>query len=192
MSDKNKNISDDGLLWDNFLSGNKDAYNLIYEKYSKRLLVQGLQFTPDRDLVKDAVHDVFVNIYRNRAKLGTVGNIKVYLFIALRNSIITSLKKRGQCFDRLGEMPEDFTVGSDSIEEEYISKEYKIEKQRLVSKILSLLPVRQREVVHYRFFESMSIDEISELMNMNYQSVQNLLQRSLKKINEYLKIHQKK
>jgi RNA polymerase sigma factor (sigma-70 family) len=192
MSNKSKYISDDELLWNNFLSGNEDAYNLIYEKYSKRLVIQGLQFTTDKELIKDAVHDVFVKIYRNRVKLGTVSNIKVYLFIALRNTIATALKKREQCFDRLDEMPEDLISGSDSIEDEYISKEYNIETQQHISKILLLLPMRQREVIHYRFYESMSIDEICELMNMNYQSVQNLLQRSLKKINEFLKISPQK
>ncbi|MDR1502077.1 MAG: sigma-70 family RNA polymerase sigma factor [Prevotella sp.] len=190
MSDKN--ISDDELLWNNFLSGSEDAYSLIYKKYSKRLVIQGLQFTADKELIKDTVHDVFVKIYKNRIKLVPVSNIKVYLFIALRNSIITSLKKRRERFCRLDEMLEDLISTDNSIEEEYIKKECRTETQQLIGKILLLLTIRQREVIHYRFFEGMSIDEISELMDMNNQSVQNLLQRSLKKINEFLKIYQKK
>lgn len=46
---------------------------------------------------------------------------------------------------------------------------------------MSQLPSRQKEVIYYRYIQELKLDEITGLMGMNYQSVQNLLQRSLKK-----------
>ena len=51
-----------------------------------------------------------------------------------------------------------------------------------MEKILSLLTSRQKEIIYYRFIQEMSMEEICTLMDLNYQSAQNLIQRSLKKI----------
>lgn len=184
---KNKNISEDDLLWSKFLSGSEDAYGLIYKKYSKKLFIQGLQFTSDKELIKDCIHDVFVKIYKNRKNLKPLNNLKIYLFISLRNSILTTFKKNITKHDTFEELSEDEYISEDNIEEELISRENENDKIKFIARVLSQLSQRQREVIHYRFYENMSIDEICILMDMNYQSVQNLIQRSLKKINDFLK-----
>jgi RNA polymerase sigma factor (sigma-70 family) len=191
MSGK-QNLHDESLLWNDFLSGNNAAYSLIYKNYFGNLFVQGLQFTGDKELIRDCIHDVFVKIYMNRTTLGPVDNVKVYLFTALRNSILTALKKAGRHSGTLDGLSECVITRAVTIEEEYIDKEHETQRQQLINKIFSLLPARQREAVHYRFFEGMSLDQIGVLMGMNYQSVQNLLQRALKKINKYAKIVKKK
>jgi RNA polymerase sigma factor (sigma-70 family) len=182
-----KNVSEDNLLRDNFLSGNEEAYGLIYEKYSKKLFIQGLQFTSNRELIKDCIHDVFVKVYKNKANLNPRSNLKIYLFVALRNSIITAIKKQKILFGILDESEYGQISDSSNIENDLINKENETYKKTLVAKALYSLTIRQREVIHYRFYENMSIDEICVLMEMNYQSVQNLIQRSLKKIDHYLK-----
>ncbi len=153
----------------------------------KKLFIQGLQFTSNREVIEDCIHDVFVKIYKNRANLKSLNNLKVYLFVALRNSIITAIKKQKIPFETLDESEYGQISDSSNIEDDFINKESETHKHTLVAAALHSLTIRQREVIHYRFYENMSIDEISVLMEMNYQSVQNLIQRSLKKINQFLK-----
>ena len=62
--------------------------------------------------------------------------------------------------------------------EQYVTESKKIEK------LLSLLTSRQREIIYYRFTQGMSMEEICGLMDLNYQSAQNLIQRSLKKVRQ--------
>ncbi len=45
-----------------------------------------------------------------------------------------------------------------------------------------VLSPRQKEIIYYRFVEGLSYEEICQIMDMNYQSTQNLIQRSLKKL----------
>lgn len=58
--------------------------------------------------------------------------------------------------------------------------------QKTIRTVLSLLTDRQREIIYYRYIEELSIEEIAVLTGMNYQSVQNTIQRSLKRIRESL------
>ena len=52
-----------------------------------------------------------------------------------------------------------------------------------------MLTPRQREIIYYRFIEEMEYDEICQIMDINYQSAYNLLQRSLQKSKEILSEH---
>ncbi|WP_165024150.1 RNA polymerase sigma factor [Dysgonomonas sp. ZJ279] len=186
-------FENDSSLWDSFLKGDDDAYSYIYKKYSKKLFIQGLQFTADRELIKDCIHDVFVRIYHNRNNLSSTNNIKLYLFVALKNSLLNAFKLQKKYTDSIDDLEtEDFLIETeDTIEEQLINKETENHLKYKVTHLLSTLTSRQKEAVHYRFIESMSIDEICILMDMNYQSVQNLLQRSLKKIKDSLIIVEK-
>lgn len=180
-------FEDDASLWNSFITGNNDAYGRIYQKYAQSLFSQGLQFTSDRELIKDCIHDLFVKIYNNRNSLKPTDNIKLYLFVALKNSLYNAFKKQKIHFTMLDE-----TIENNSIEDNYTAEDRIIDmeieniQQHQINNIFSLLTARQREAIHYRFIECMSIDEICILMEMNYQSVQNLLQRSIKKIRDSL------
>ncbi|MDR2564428.1 MAG: sigma-70 family RNA polymerase sigma factor [Prevotellaceae bacterium] len=184
MNEEKQNIPDDELLWNNFISGCENAYKLLYERFANRLIVQGLQFTPDKELIKDCVHDLFVKIYKNRANLKPVDKLRIYLFVGLRNSLITTIVKRKKCLLNSEKNKENQTIENLSIEDELIDRETRdLEIKRLAGAI-SKLTVRQKEVILYRFYENLSLEEIAVLMNMNRQSVQNLLQRTLKKLRE--------
>lgn len=64
----------------------------------------------------------------------------------------------------------------------WIENEEENDKRRLVNRLLSGLTRNQREAVHLRFIEGLSYDEISEIMQINYQSVKTLIYRSVLRI----------
>ena len=190
MVDKNKakdmylreNKKDDLLLyWNNFLSGSDDAFSKIYEKLVRDLFSFGTTFTSDIDLVKDCIQDIFIRIYRNRAKLTQVENVKVYFLVALKNTMIDALKKNRvyQTFIDSYNVEEEF---DEPEEERIIAKESYEATQNIVAKYKSVLTKRQQEIIHYRFVDELTIEEISKLLNINYQSIANTIQRSFKKI----------
>lgn len=77
-----------------------------------------------------------------------------------------------------------------SVEEAYIMNEQEKELKQKIHSMLSNLSPRQREAIYYRFTEGMSFEDICHLMQMNVQSVRNLLHRSITKIREvYAEYH---
>ena len=51
---------------------------------------------------------------------------------------------------------------------------------------LDKLPRRQREAVHLRYFQNMSNEEISTLMQINIQSVYNLIFGAMSNLKRYV------
>lgn len=76
-----------------------------------------------------------------------------------------------------------FTLDQSALDQ-LIYDEKELNRQKKLNQLLNDLPVRQKMVIQYRFIEGLKYEEIAQLMDMNYQSVHNLLQRALNKIRE--------
>lgn len=168
--------------WKLFLEGDNEAYSWLYSNYVQLLYKYGLQITPNKEVIKDCIQDVFVRIYKNREKLSIPKNVKIYLMISLKNSIYNALSKERS--------EETYAFSFYSMEEQYIvensffHEEEQREKLNEIKRILRVLTPRQREIIYYRFIEEMEYDEICQIMSLNYQSAYNLLQRSLQKVRD--------
>lgn len=168
-------------LWMNFKNGNESCFEIIYKRYVNILFLYGIQFTTDEALIKDAIHDIFVKLYNDRQSLKEEVNIKFYLFTCLKNHLF-NLLKREIFFEKLD--LEDYEYLDPEAEELVTGSLKQKELREMVQKMLDVLTDRQREIIYYRYMEELSIEEIALLMDMNYQSVQNTIQRSIKKIRE--------
>ena len=67
-----------------------------YERYADELFAYGIAFCIDREIVLDAIQDVFLHLYENQAKIQDPNNVKFYLFTSLKNRIISILRKESQ------------------------------------------------------------------------------------------------
>ena len=173
--------SDVEQVWQKFLLGDNESFDRLYSMFIKVLFTYGLQFTTDRELVKDCIQDVFVTIYDTRIQLHHITNISIYLRISLKNRLINVLIKEKKHLST----PDFAFVDEFTTEQklEYIEEEQ--HNRNRVEIILKLLTPQQKKVVHYRYIEGLSLEEISLLMKINYQSVQNTLQRAIKKIKNH-------
>lgn len=167
-------------LRDEFLAGDDKAYSSIYELYARDLYAFGLSLRANTELIEDAIHDIFVEIYTHRHNLEKVDNLKYYFMAAFRNRLFFLLKKESNTFE-ISER-DIFALEQKDHQELWIEKENETEKQLLVKRLLSELNQNQREAIYHRFVEGLSCEEIATLMNINYQSAKNLIHRSIKKL----------
>lgn len=172
-------VDESQIKWRQFISGDDESFSWIYTVYARKLYQYGLCFTSDEELVKDCIQDIFVYLYNNRVKLEFCDNIRFYLFGAFKNNLIKTIHHASISEGLAEELP--FLIEL-TIEEQYIQNEQYVTESEKIEKLLSLLTSRQREIIYYRFIQGMSLEEICGLMDLNYQSAQNLIQRSLKKM----------
>ena len=178
MTTKKRNS--DQIIWENFLCGDDEAYTYIYREYSQALYAYGMHFTSDKGLVEDCIQDVFIKIFQNRRHLQSTDNIKLYLFIALKNKLFNIFRKDIK-YSQIDSLEPVFAAEY-TIEDEIIENEREQFLNEKMIRMLEVLSPRQKEIIYYRFVEGLSYEEICQIMDMNYQSTQNLIQRSLKKL----------
>jgi RNA polymerase sigma factor (sigma-70 family) len=180
-------VEESKVKWNEFLSGSENAYCWIYRTYIQLLYQYGLRFTPNKELIKDCIQEIFIYIYKNRKQLSSPENVKVYLFICLKHNLLRALAKESppDIPDISQEELPYFSL-EPTVEDIVIEQEQFRLQRKQIKEMLSMLTSRQQEIIYYRYIQELSFDEICELMDLNYQSAQNLIQRSLKKLRDNL------
>ncbi|WP_336534235.1 RNA polymerase sigma factor, partial [Bacteroides acidifaciens] len=68
------------------------------------------------------------------------------------------------------------------VEDDYMENEQRKNEFSLIKRLLNQLSPRQREALTLYYIEEKKYEDICEIMNMNYQSVRNLMHRGLSKL----------
>lgn len=172
--------------WIKFVKGDRLAFRRMYDAYVDDLFAFGMSIYPDREIILDCIHDLFVNIYGN-SRIAKDVNIKYYLFAALRRSIL----KRKEQSNRWADIDELFEekqsdIAIKSIEDEIILAEISDNNTHLILQSLEKLPKRQREIIHLRYYMNFSYEEISKIMDVNVATCRTLSYRAIKLLQQHL------
>ena len=176
----------DAEIWDEFKNGNEGAFNHIYISYFQELFKYGQQFTRDTELVKDLIQDLFVKIRKNRKSLGKAESLKFYLMKAFRRDIFRYLKR-----SRI-EYKEDIEPFSNmridlSFDIELQRSETDALREQALEKSFSKLTARQKEAIYYYFYQSLSYQEIADLMGFGHvRSARNLVYKGIERMKALL------
>jgi RNA polymerase sigma factor (sigma-70 family) len=164
-----------------FQAGDTTAFSTLYDMHINILLNYGSKLTSDRELLKDCIHDVFVKLFTKRDELNMINNLKSYLFISLKNRIYDEFRKRVYISDtEIEEAAPGLEV--DDTEKSYLLREKEQMETLMVERLLVQLSPRQREVLTLYYWDEKNYEDICKIMNMNYQSVRNLMHRSITKL----------
>ena len=82
---------DDIALWGLLIKGDQKALEILYQRYYSLLLNYGLRCSTDKELVKDCIQDLFINLYQNTHINVTNITVRSYLLKALRNNLTYKL-----------------------------------------------------------------------------------------------------
>jgi len=83
-----------GELLQQFKANDKNAINLLYEKYSKRLYGFAFSYLKTEADAMDVVQEVFINVWNKRNDLRSDTNLEAYLFTVTKNSVISIFRKK--------------------------------------------------------------------------------------------------
>lgn len=160
-------------------------FNHLYHHHRDNLLAFGLQFTADSELLKDCIQDVFVKFFVKRHVLDdSVKNIENYLYVSLRNRISDEHRRNARlCDDEISDSKLRIQAEADDFLRE------RAERQQIlydgIEKFFCRLSPRQQQIIHLHYVEQRDYDDICQIMGINYQSVRNLMHRSICRLREF-------
>ncbi len=171
-------IEQDSEIWKAFREGDKTAFERLLYRYYRPLFDYGLKFQKDPDILRDDLHDLMLSLWERRAFLNDTGNLKLYLFAALRHQIFRGKQSAGL----LTAMSEELDAASaeQAIEAEMIQAESARTQSVQISHVMQKLSGRQQEVLHLKFFEGLSNEQIAGLLGISRPGVANLLYSALR------------
>ena len=173
-----KDNSSDITLWNQLRLGDEEAFSSLFERYYSTLVNYGKTLMTGEDRVKDCVQDVFVNIWTYRYKLNEAIVVKAYLLSSVRKRI-ARLHHREHIFSNIKNIDSLEFLFDFSIEDRLIADEITAKKVEQLNKSINQLSDRQKEAIYLRYHQGLSVEQVAEVLNLNYQSTKNLLHRAI-------------
>lgn len=183
--DKNSDAS----LWRLFIEGDDYAFSSIFKLYYGQLFHYGLKISSNRAMIEDCIQNFFIYLHKSRASLSRAQNVKSYLFTSFRRMLLKKLKEERN----FSSLDEEFVYNEMfefSFQELDMEQELLKLKSELLAQILNTLPTRQREVIYLKYYCELPMTEISEVMEISYQSVLNTLQKAFHKLRNIAEDHE--
>jgi RNA polymerase sigma factor (sigma-70 family) len=187
MSKKNS-IIDEVQVWDQFRSGDQSAFSTLYQHFVQPLYSYSLGVTNDKELIKDCLHDLFVELWRNHATLGPTTSVKFYLMASIKRKLIRHMETNLKHLNHHSNYMRDFVEEEMSQENLLIKYEEEVFVNKRLKQCMNMLSKRQREAISLRFFHNMDTDQISNSMRINPQSVYNLIFGALRVMKDEMQV----
>ena len=173
------NSFDDSTLWNNLKEGDEKSFSILFERYYADLVRYGNSLSPYEEKVQDCVQDVFTDIWVYRASLQGSVVVKAYLLSSVRKRI-ARLFERDHIFRKTTSTDSIAFLLEFSVEHELIDDDYATKEKILhLNNLLNELPSRQKEALYLRYHQGLTVEQIAEMLDVNYQSASNLLHRGL-------------
>ena len=139
----------------------------------------------DADQAKDVVHNVFLHLMEKR-NLGINTSIKAYLYRAVYNECINTIKKSGSDSKHHQRL---FKESEDADMPDYYTHETLDEIRNRINSVLDQLPPQCREVFIRSRGGQMKYAEIAQELNISIKTVEAHMSKALKLIKAVVRVN---
>lgn len=171
----NQNNLIENELFTGLLKEDPAALRDLMKSYFPILCGYAAHYVKDASLAEDIVQEVFIKFWQYKGTFESFNNIKAFLYSLTKNGCLNM--QRGQerenskrlkiaAFDAAKEPPVDDLI----VKMEYLAA---------INLFVQQLPQKMREVFMLSFEEGLSIEEISQRMNIAVKTVRNQKYKSL-------------
>lgn len=160
-------------------TSDKAVFAALVREYIDPLVRFALGITGSDDIAHDVVQDVFTSIWAKRESWKPRSSVAAYLFVSVRNRSIDQLridKNRERLEARLV-YENDKSVSESDTDTTLIGE---------LTAGLNLLSDRQRQAVHLRYYQGLTVQEVAEVLNIDVRATRRLLARSITVLQSYL------
>jgi len=171
--------------WNLFFHGDRDGLYACFMLFYDDFYRLGLHWYKNPDLVKDCIHNLFLELWKSWGDRKYVTNKKQYVLtvykrIAHKTFLADTRTETAAGLDNLQtahELPyEDLLIASQTEEH----------RTQQLQAALGRLTKRQKEIIKLRFYEGLSISQIAQSRTLTERTVYNTLHNAIKVLRECL------
>jgi RNA polymerase sigma factor (sigma-70 family) len=173
-------------FWQILKAGERAGLESLYRLYANPLFNYGSKFSPDKDLIRECIQELFVTLWTRRTFLGEPSSVKNYLFKAIRLSIFkkANLSRLNVSYDESEHYEFDAKL---TIEDTIIIDEQNHQTKKRLEASLTQLTSRQREAIFLKFYEGLDYKEIAEIMDITVKGSYKVVARAVDALRTKLK-----
>ncbi len=171
----------DKELYNNYLNGQKEAFEFLYNKYKKRIEYFIFNIVKDYQKAEDIAQESFIYIMQNKMKENS--SFKYYIYMVAKSRAINYINVE----KRRNEISEKYLYNSiDSIEKDVLEFIIEEESKKEVINAIEQLEEKYRNAIYLVNIEKLSYKETAEILGQTLQNTKNLVHRGKKELRKIL------
>ena len=171
----------DKKLYYDYLNGEKEAFELLYNKYKNRIEYFIYNIVKDYQKAEDLTQETFIYIIQNRMKENYSFKYYIYLVAKSRAINYVNVEKRRE------EIKEIYLPNNnEQIEKDVLEVITKEETKKEVLEAIEKLDEKYKNAIYLINIEGLSYKETSEILGETLQNTKNLVHRGKKQLRKIL------
>lgn len=158
----------DMKLYNEYLGGEKSAFEILYNKYKDRIQYFIFNIVKDYEKAEDITQEVFIYILQNRVREDC--SFKYYLYLVAKSrayNYINTEKRRTEINDKY------FLLEFEQVQKDISDIVMKKETEKEVIKAINMLDDKYRNAIYLIKIEELSYRKTAEIIRTNYWKYKN-------------------
>lgn len=153
----------DMKLYNEYLSGEKNAFELLYNKYKDRIQYFIFNIVKDYEKAEDITQEVFIYILQNKVREDC--SFKYYIYLVARSRAYNYINVE----KRRTELNEKYSLlDSEQIQKDITDIVIKKETEKEITEAINMLDDKYRNAIYLIKIEELSYKETAEILRTNY------------------------
>jgi len=182
-------LIEDEKLMEETAQGDEYAFELLVKRHQSRILNLIFRFIGNRTQAGDLAQEVFIRVWQAAPRYKPQAKFTTWIYRVATNLCLNELKsssRRKLLFSEIpadaGRTPNEEGTVTPSAEDILLAEE----RSRQISHTLQNLPENQRMALILKRYENLSYHEIANIMDCSVSSVESLLVRAKRNLQEKL------
>ncbi len=154
-----------------FLNGDDSGIIEIIRDYKDGLMLFLNRYVNNIHIAEELTEDTFFKLVTKKPRFTENNSFKTWLYTIGRNLALNYIKQN----NRILEMPIEELAGvcadEESVEQAYLREEQKLQ----LNTALTQIPSRYASILHLKYFEDMTNEQIAKILKKNRRQVENML-----------------
>lgn len=160
-----------------------NAYQILVNLYKKRLYWHIRKIVIVHDDANDVLQNTFIKVFKNISKFNQQSKLFSWIYRIATNESITFLNKKAkQKKVTIEEYKKELTNSLES--DVFFSGD---EIQHILQKAIATLPQKQQLVFNMKYFDNITYNEMSEILDTSVGALKASYFHAVKKIENYIK-----
>jgi RNA polymerase sigma-70 factor (ECF subfamily) len=167
------------------IQGDQVAFGTLVDQYSTRMLRTAAMIVGDRDIAEDVVQDALIQAWNHLADLRSTGALRPWLMRIVVNQCISFKRRlaRTTAFMRQALSEQE----TDLIAQVADDHKGRMEREWDLAQAIESLPLKQRVVIVLHYYNSMTLPEMSQMLDTSENTLKKRIQAALTNLRRILR-----
>ncbi len=172
--------NDDTILINAINNGDTKAYAQLVDRYKDLVYTLALRMLKNKEEAEEVAQDTFIKVFRSLHKFKGESKFSTWIYKVAYNTCLDTIKKNKKHLNNVA--IDEYTFNKLDTIDNALDNIINEEKRDLIKKCINKLPEDSSALLTLFYFEELSLEEISKIINVEANTVKVKLFRARKKL----------